>query len=519
MAAVVLPVAPVDDDSLYQAIKMYWGVTIPRGRSTHPECADHVPPFQAFADAYFERDSITDPDNPVEGSVGFWHGSRGLSGKSFALSILGLAKATFKGCDVNLLGGSFQQSKNIHEHLRNAMDYHRAPTWMVTQEGNELIRLTNKAKIRPLTASQRSVRGPHPPFLILDEIDEMDLAILEGSLGQPMEQDNWLDLRLKPYTVMCSTWQNPEGTFTHMLQEAEEKGWPIYRWCFRCSANPEDGWLTDEAIATKKKIISSEMWRVEYELGEPSIGNRAVDTDAVEAVFCLPFEPIEQKESKDFAEYRFEKPAAGATYVVSADWGKEQDYTVIGVWRHWRNGKKPRLVYYARMNRRPYPMMIRYFNDAINEYRPERHAAIHDRTGLGNVVSDLVDARASGFTFTGGKRADMLSDYVAALEGVKLEIPRIPTMFTEHKYCRTGDLYSSAAEYHLPDTMAMAGMAWRILRRLEIKGGRGGAEAIKGDGEPNKFERELGGQQNEREQGEVEIKRPSTEVGGINLII
>src|SRR6266702_480241 len=211
---------PESDDELFWLVKALWGVTIPRQKV----CLDHVAPFTAFADAYFGRNSIN-PDSPIR-DIALWHGSRGLSGKSFMLAILGLTKAVLLGNDVNLLGGSFEQSKNIHLHMRNAWDWDNAPTFMVKKDGATEVILTNKATIHPLTASQKTVRGPHPPFLLLDEIDEMELAILDAALGQPFPQKNYLGEIVKPYAVMCSTWQNPMGTFTEVKRRAEEQNYP-----------------------------------------------------------------------------------------------------------------------------------------------------------------------------------------------------------------------------------------------------------------------------------------------------
>ena len=105
---------PESDDELWWTVHKMWGVTLPRHTCGNP---DHTPPFTAFADAYFGRG----------GSISLWHGSRGLSGKSYMLSILGITKAFLLGADVNLLGGSLAQSANIHEHMRNALNYKNAP--------------------------------------------------------------------------------------------------------------------------------------------------------------------------------------------------------------------------------------------------------------------------------------------------------------------------------------------------------------------------------------------------------
>lgn len=464
--AFILERLPQTDDELWWTIKAMWGVQIPRTRV----CPDHVAPFEAFADAYFNRD----------GSIALWHGSRGLSGKSFTLSILGLTKAFLLGADTNLLGGSLAQSANIHEAMRNALDSENAPRYMVDTESQTLIKLSNKARIRPLTASQKTVRGPHPPFLLLDEIDEMDLDILNAALGQPLPQKSYLGHINRPYTVLCSTWQNPEGTFTEKKREFEAKGLPIKTWCYRESMNPVDGWLDEETVEAKKREIPTEMWRVEYELGEPSIGNRAFDADSVERTFSLPMEPIKRKENKEYEEYTFAEYNVQGSYVAAADWAKEQDFTVISV---IRVDKHPyELVYWLRLKRRPYPVMIGMFNDAIERYRAE---AIHDATGLGNVVNDYLDTRARGFTMTGEKRSKMLSEYVSAIENDYFRMPKIPSAYLAHKYARYGDLYENNKDYHLPDEVCSLALATLHARK---KGLAAPPTGIPKDTQPNKFQ-------------------------------
>jgi hypothetical protein len=501
MAHIQLERLPTNDDELYELVKVLWGTTIPRTQV----CPDHVSPFSAFADAYFNRD----------GSIALWHGSRGLSGKSFMLSVLGITKAFLLGADTNMLGGSLAQSTNIHEHMRSALDHVNAPRQMIESEGNYLIRLNNKARIRPLTASQKTVRGPHPPFLILDEIDEMDEDILNAALGQPMPQVNYLGNIVKPYTVMCSTWQNPDSTFEHKYREFEEKGLPIKTWCYRESANPVDGWLDPETIEQKKREIPKEMWRVEYELGEPSIGNRAFDSEAIEKTFCKEVKPVKQDHRQDFEEYTFEEPVHKGIYIASADWAKEQDKTVITV---MRVDKQPHeLVYYLRVNRRPYPMMIGWFNDAIEKYNAE---AIHDATGLGNVVNDYIDVRARKFIMAGEKRYNMLSEYVGAIERGYFALPRIPTLYSAHKYCRTGDIYSGATkDYHLPDEVCSLALAWHTAKNYS---GYGIPVALPKSNEPGRYEKHFSTPHEidtlSSIQGEVAVKSAEEE-HGISLTI
>lgn len=481
---------PENDDELWQVVHTMWGVTLPRHTCGNP---DHTPPFQAFADAYFNR-----------GHQALWHGSRGLSGKSFMLAILGLTKAVLLGTEVNLLGGSLAQSTNLHIHMRAALEYKNAPEFMIVNNTATLIEFTNKAKIHPLTASQKTVRGPHPPFLILDEIDEMDQDILDAALGQPMPQKNYLGVTQKPYTVMCSTWQNPEGTFTEMRRRFEEKNDPIIQWCYKCSANPIDGWLSEETIEEKRQSIPAEMWRTEYELGEPAIGNRAFNPEAVDAMFDKEPEPLREKVAKDFEEYTFAEYERDGYYVAAADWGKEQDYTVISVWRGDRDPFE--LVYYMRVNRRPYPQMIGWFNDAIQRYDAD---AIHDGTGLGNVVNDYVDTRARSFMMTGANRANMLTEYVNAVEKGRVKSPRIKTAYLAHKYAQVGDLYSNSQAFHLPDEVCSFALAFKSMNR----GGRAvGPVTVPRSQEPSKLE-----QMFSPPQSEVYIK--DEEPSALNLLV
>lgn len=457
-----LPRLPETREELYWYVRARFGVAVPRTSV----CVNHVAPFTAFADAYFAENSLyTEQDReqgkPYVDSIALWHGSRGLSGKSYTLSLLAVTMSELLGSDVNLLGGSLAQSMNIHEHVGTAMRHDNAPEYMVVDSSSSKITLTNGARIRPLTASQKTVRGPHPPRLLLDEIDEMDIKILDAALGQPMPQRNYLGQEVRPYTVMCSTWQNPQGTFTTIMERAEERGIPIYQWCYRESNNPVDGWLSDATIQEKKNSTSKAMWDIEYELNEPSIGTRAFDTDAVNRTFSLPFAPIAKKEAKDFEEFTFAQPVRGAQYVAAADWGKAKDYTVIVV---ARIDCYPRqLVYYMKVNRRPYPQMIGWFNKAINRYHAE---GIHDATGLGGVIDDMTDIRAEGFLMAGRERSDMLTEYVVAIEKGAWQMPRVKSAYLAHRYCQVEDLYSSSKEFHLPDEVCALALAEHLARNV-----------------------------------------------------
>ena len=449
----VLSRLPQTDDELYWTVYALWGVKIPKEQV----CPNHSSPFEAFADAYFARSPVS-----------VWKASRGMGGKSRTLAYLTLTEAVLLGAEVNLLGGSGAQSLNIHEAMRDGWNSQLAPRHMLTNDSMYESRLTNGAKVKALLASSRSVRGPHPQRLRLDEIDEMDISILDSALGQPMPH-NGVDTQV----VMSSTHQYPDKTMSEMLQRAASDGWPLYEWCFKETSNPVDGWLSQSYIDRQRLVVPKKMWEVEYDLQEPSFGSRAFDTECVEQMFTgygegedhPALQTYKNHDIERGEQYEFEPPdPKKGEYVTGADWAKERDWTVIATFRV--DCKPWRLVAYSRTRRKPYPYMVKLFNSRMQRYPGE---GIHDGTGLGNVINDYVDTRATSFIMSGRQRDDMLSEYVSAVENHQLVAPKIETAFTEHKYASLEDVYGRGKDNHLPDTVCAFALAWHKRNRRTKK--------------------------------------------------
>lgn len=440
----VLSRTPQTDEELYWAVWALWGVKIPRERV----CLNHSTPFEAFAEAYFARTPLS-----------IWKASRGMGGKSRTLAFLTLTEAVLLGAEVNILGGSGAQSLNIHEAMRDGWNSELAPKQMLTNDSMYETRLTNGAKVKALLASSRSVRGPHPQRLRLDEIDEMDVDILDSAMGQPMPGRD-----VDTQVVMSSTHQYPDKTMSEMLKRASSEGYPVHEWCWKETSNPVDGWLAQSYIDRQRKVIPKRMWEVEYDLQEPSFGSRAFDTDAVEETFAgfgdHPDHPglqtYKHHDVERGEQYEFEAPdVKHGEYVTGADWAKEKDWTVIVTFRV--DVKPWRLVAYSRTRRKPYPYMVKLMNTRMERYPGH---GIHDGTGLGNVVNDYLDHRATPFIMSGRARDDMLSEYVSAVESGRIIAPRIESAYTEHKYCSLEDLYGRGKDVHLPDTVCAFALAW-----------------------------------------------------------
>lgn len=452
---------PRDDDELWWTVKALWGFGIPRTKV----CPNHVAPFTAFADAYFARSNVA-----------VWKASRGFGGKTNTLSTLVLTEAALLGAQTTILGGSGAQSLNVHNTTKEAWAHHWAPRNLLDDEPTKYdTQMNHGGSIRSLTASQTSVRGPHPQRLRLDEIDEMDVEILHAAQGQPMRKRRRFGM-VETQTVMSSTHQYPDGTMTAMLAMAKEKEWPVFEWCWRETSNPIDGWLTADEVERKRGEIPQAMWDAEYDLQEPSFEGRAMDSDKVEAAFNtfwnhLPGEGEEYTYEDD--EVFIEGPQDDRRYVTGVDWAKENDWTIIATFDATDDDGWI-CVAWKKVGRLPWPVMTRM---AYDRWRTYGGTLVHDSTGVGDVVhDDLVEYLEDEFghnsfeaqkwmkslddVILGGGRArhDLFSDYIAGIESGAIMYPRIAHAYDEHRFCRVDDLYGSG---HPPDSVIAGAVAWK----------------------------------------------------------
>lgn len=426
---------PIQNETELRAfVRLAWGVTFPDVQV----CPHHSTPWRAFCDAFFAR-----------APVSVWKGSRGFGGKSFTLAVLGLTEAVALKANVNLLGGSGEQSRRVHEHMQALWHAEGAPRQVMASDPSKLeTRLVWGNTIQALMASQASVRGPHPQRLRLDEVDEMDLAILDASMGQPMSGATGIPTQ----TVMSSTHQYPDGTMTEVLKRAAAKGWPVFEWCWRETSAQPGGWLSTEEIERKRSEVTAAMWQVEYDLQEPSPQSRAIQPEAVRAMF---WRELGEYRGADGEYIEAEPPLAGAQYVSGADWARKQDWTVMATLRI--DCRPARLVAFRRMGRLPWPVMVGAWDELLARYPGY---AADDGTGLGDVVGGYMKSSSNHVMMVGRDRSDLLSNYIAAVERGEIAAPHIEYLEAEHRLASVDDVYGSG---HLPDTISAMALAWSGL--------------------------------------------------------
>jgi len=378
------------------------------------------------------------------------------------LALLALVKAALLEIDVTLLGGSMAQSNNVREHVEKLMDKPNAPMHMIQSMIQTEIKFTPGNWIRPLPASQKTVRGPHPSMTLLDEIDEMEKKIYNAAMGQALIQPNKRGVLVPEMVVASSTWQNPIGTFQEVIDDARRKGMPVFTWCFREVMEP-NGWMPRTFIDRKRASIPAEMFRVEYELGEPAGDARAFDLEKVRQFF-IKQDVIDERHGGSDDLWVYAEPDPTGVYAAGADWAKMNDKTVIIVCRVDVNPRE--IVYYRRINRRPWPEMIGLFNDAVNKYSA---LSAHDATGLGNVVHDLVDERTLKVELVGTKRTKLLTEYISDFEQGMYRMPINTPLYDAHRSASVDDVYGGAQvsyKSHLPDDVAAAAIMHRAAQRM-----------------------------------------------------
>lgn len=423
------------------------GLRIPDQRC----CKGHRSPLEAFSASYFAEDAVT-----------VWKGSRGLAGKTVLLAALSLTEAVTLGASVSLLGGSGEQSERVHEYIAGTdpnlptsfLNAPKAPRHLVRGASTiKRTRLLNGGTLRALLASSKSVRGPHPQRLRLDEVDEMELAIYKAATGQPMDRLDPVSGRLvRSQITVSSTWQYPDGTMQYVLMEAARRGWPVFEWCYKESMK---GWLTQEGVDRKRSQVPELTWKVEYDLQEPSPESRAIEPEAIAALCDVDAGSYPGTEN---VEIIIKKRESGRTYATGTDWAKDLNWTIIETYDV--DSDPAELVAWARYGRMPWPLIVKKHEERVRAYPG---IAVHDETGVGKVIADYMTIPSIGITLVGKVRTELFSNYILAVEHARMHGPDIEYKRAEHKFLTNDKLFGGG---HPPDSVVAGAMVWEGIRQL-----------------------------------------------------
>jgi len=250
-----------DPEELLDFVEAFWGLKIPRVKV----CPEHNPPAEYVVAAFFEK---------VQNCV-CWANRGG--GKTLNGALATWLDAIFKaGCETKILGGSLEQSQKMYAHIKER--FATAP--FISLIKGEMLKtftsMVGDGSIQILTASSKSVRGPHPQKLKLDEVDEMAPEIYEAALFIPQSAKG-----IKASIQIYSTMHKSFGLMNRVITEAHQSGYRIFKWCIfdvmeRCQgrdcqvcplwedcqgkAKKADGFIRIEDAITKKRMVSKAAW-------------------------------------------------------------------------------------------------------------------------------------------------------------------------------------------------------------------------------------------------------------------
>lgn len=159
-------------------------------------------------------------------------------GKTFAGAVATLLDLVFKpGIEVRILGGSMDQSRRMHAHLKRLLDPRRHESLASLVEGRvteRRIAFKNGSEVELLAQSQASVRGTRVQKLRCDEVELFDREVWEAAqLVTRSKRVEAGDARLREIrgSVEClSTMHVPHGIMHQVVKEALEGKRALFRW-------------------------------------------------------------------------------------------------------------------------------------------------------------------------------------------------------------------------------------------------------------------------------------------------
>ncbi|VAX40644.1 hypothetical protein MNBD_PLANCTO03-2437 [hydrothermal vent metagenome] len=260
-AANAVGVFPDSPDALHAWLKETLGLTI----AQRPIIRGHQAPFAYLSHVFFEggrllaRKATATQDTtatPLDSVV--WANRGG--GKTFLGAVATMLDLVFKpGVEVRILGGSLEQSKRMHAHLRALFAHPALAPLLDGRITERRVRLTNGSVAEILAQSETSVRGTRVQKLRCDEVELFHPDVWEAAQLTTRSADITLPggrvVEVRGSIECLSTMHRPYGLMHRIVQEAREVGGgrSIFRWgvvdvldrceserpCERCVLLPE----------------------------------------------------------------------------------------------------------------------------------------------------------------------------------------------------------------------------------------------------------------------------------------
>jgi hypothetical protein len=210
MATTMAPSKAAERREKVRRLASYWNVAV----VARPVCRLHAAPLDFLTAWIHGRPAIS-----------LVHGPRG-GGKSYLAALATHVNSMrHDRHGASILGGSLAQSEQVYGALSDFEAARRDSSPFESFTRTRATYITG-SEVSILAASRTSVRGPHVPTLILDEVDEIDPEIRESATGMCMERRG-----VSPMLCMLSTWHRVDGPMGELLKRAEHGEYPSYTFC------------------------------------------------------------------------------------------------------------------------------------------------------------------------------------------------------------------------------------------------------------------------------------------------
>jgi len=210
-------------------VRTHFGITLP----WRAACPDHDAPLTFLAEAFFfdfpeilARDGL----RPVQKAIVM--GSR-KSGKTLTMAVLHMLNSTFKpGCSTAHVGPIQIQGQRCYQYFTGFLS---RPAFAQTFKSSliSMTRLHNGSTVEILSGSVKSVSGPTPQKLSVDEFDQWDYDTFQTAIQMTVPSAT-----AAAQTWLTSTRYNATGLLSQVLPLAAEQGYTVYRWCEWDTAQP-----------------------------------------------------------------------------------------------------------------------------------------------------------------------------------------------------------------------------------------------------------------------------------------
>lgn len=209
-----------DKEGLWYFIKEFFEVSIPRKKI----CIDHDAPFDFVCAVFFQE---------YEDVIAIANRN---GGKTIDFSILDVLNSYLHdNCETATIGAIEMQAAKCYSYVQR---WNRKVKIFFKQLVSSLRSMTtyrNGSTIEILIATISGVNAPHPQKVFIDEVELIEWTVLQEAFSMAASKG-----KIKGQTILTSSRKFAYGPMERLIEEADERGFKIFRWCIMETVEKHD---------------------------------------------------------------------------------------------------------------------------------------------------------------------------------------------------------------------------------------------------------------------------------------